>query len=139
MTVQIREKLTYNGEVYEMFDEPLESYHYKYDIERLNRTQTIFSTNCWRGYVGHWAIEDEKLYLVELDYFEVSPRIGLGDLFPGQQKVFAEWFSGAIQTESDEKYMYLEFKIEKGKLIEVEKKENKYIRDFDFDQLLDSL
>lgn len=138
MTVQIREKLTYNGQTYEIFDEPLESYLYEHPIESTNDTYIVRS-NCWRGYVGHWAIEDEKLYLVELDYFEVSPRIGLGDLFPGQQKVFAEWFSGAIQTESDEKYMYLEFKIEKGKLIEVEKKENKYIRDFDFDQLLDSL
>ena len=137
MTLQIREKLTYNGEVYEMFDEPLRSYLYKYDIERLNRTQTIFSTNCWRGYVGHWAIEDDKLYLVELDYFEFSPRIGLENLFPGKQKVFAEWFSGSISTTLDEKYMYLEFKIEKGKLIEVVQKENKYISDFD--QLLDSL
>ena len=139
MTLQIREKLTYNGEVYEMFDEPLRSYLYKYDIERLNRTQTIYSTNCWRGYVGHWAIEDDKLYLVELDCLELPRRNALDALFLGQQKVFAEWFSGSISTTLDEKYMYLEFKIEKGKLIEVEKKENKYIRDFDFDQLLDSL
>ena len=139
MTLQIREKLTYNGEVYEMFDEPLRSFLYKYDIERLNRTQTIFSTNCWRGYVGHWAIEDDKLYLVELDCLELPRRNALDALFLGQQKVFAEWFSGSISTTLDEKYMYLEFKIEKGKLIEVEKKENKYIRDFDFDQLLDSL
>ena len=139
MTLQIREKLTYNGEVYEMFDEPLRSFLYKYDIERLNRTQTIFSTNCWRGYVGHWAIEDDKLYLVELDCLELPRRNALDALFLGQQKVFAEWFSGSISTTLNEKYMYLEFKIEKGKLIEVEKKENKYIRDFDFDQLLDSL
>ena len=137
MTLQIREKLTYNGEVYEMFDEPLESYHYKYDIERLNRTQTIFSTNCWRGYVGHWAIEDDKLYLVELDCLELPRRNALDALFLGQQKVFAEWFSGSISTTLNEKYMYLEFKIEKGKLIEVVQKENKYISDFD--QLLDSL
>ena len=40
-------------------------------------------------------------------------------------------------TTLDDMYMYLEFKIEKGKLIEVVQKENKYISDFD--QLLDSL
>ena len=137
MTLQIREKLTYNGEVYEMFDEPLRSFLYKYDIERLNRTQTIFSTNCWRGYVGHWAIEDDKLYLVELDCLELPRRNALDALFLGQQKVFAVWFSGSISTTLNEKYMYLEFKIEKGKLIEVVQKENKYISDFD--QLLDSL
>ena len=139
MTLQIREKLTYNGEVYEMFDEPLRSFLYKYDIERLNRTQTIFSTNCWRGYVGHWAIEDDKLYLVELDCLELPRRNALDALFPGQQKVFAEWFSGSISTTLNEKYMYLEFKIEKGKLIEVVQKENKYKYISDFDQLLDSL
>ena len=139
MTLQIREKLTYNGEVYEMFDEPLRSYLYKYDIERLNRTQTIFSTNCWRGYVGYWAIEDDKLYLVELDCLELPRRNALDALFPGQQKVFAEWFSGSISTTLNEKYMYLEFKIEKGKLIEVVQKENKYKYISDFDQLLDSL
>ena len=126
MTVQIREKLTYNGKVYEMFDEPLRSYHYKYDIERLNRTQTIFSTNCWRGYVGHWAIEDDKLFLVELDCLELPRRNALDKLFPGQKKVFAEWFSGTIHTFSDKMYMYLEFKIEKGHLVEVLEKESKY-------------
>lgn len=126
MTVQIREKLTYNGVVYEMFDEPLNSYLYEHPIKSTNDTYTVRSSNCWRGYIGHWAIEDDKLYLVELNYFEVSPRIGLGDLFPRQEKVFAEWFSGTIWTTLDDMYMYLEFKIERGKLIEVEKKECKY-------------
>ena len=64
-------------------------------------------------------------------------RNALDNLFPGQQKVFAEWFSGTITTTLDEKYMSLEFNIEKGELIEVVQKENKYISDFD--QLLDSL
>lgn len=137
--LQIAEKLTYNGKKYDLHTEPLKSYLYKHPIERPSRTRT-FSTACWRGYVGHWAIEDDKLYLVELDYFKFSPRIGLENLFPSQQKVFAEWFSGSISTTLDEKYMYLEFKIEKGELIEVEKKESeyksKYMRNFDIDKLL---
>ena len=127
MTVQIAEKLIYNGQKYDLHTEPLKSYLYKHPIERLNRTQTIFSTNCWRGYVGHWAIEDNKLYLVELHSFEIPHRNALDDIFPGQQKVFAEWFSGTIHTFSDKMYMYLEFKIEKGHLVEVEKKKSKYI------------
>ena len=139
MTVQITEKLTYKGQKYELYTEPLRPYLDEHPIERLGRTH-IRRTNCWRGYVGHWAIEDDKLYLVELDYFKFSPRIGLENLFPGQQKVFAEWFSGSISTTLDEKFMYLEFKIEKGELIEVEKKESKYkskyMRNFDIDKLL---
>lgn len=138
MTRQIAEKLIYNGQKYELHTEPLRPYFYEHPIERSSRT-LIESTDCWRGYVGHWAIEDDKLYLVELDCLELPRRNALDALFPGQQKVFAEWFSGTLRTTLDEKYMCLEFKIERGKLIEVVRKENKYIRDFDFDQLLDSL
>ena len=138
MTRQIAEKLTYNGKEYELHTEPLRAYLYEHPIESTNDTY-IVSTNCWRGYVGYWAIEDDKLYLVELDCLELPRRNALDALFPGQQKVFAEWFSGTIRTTLDEKYMYLEFKIEKGKLIEVVQKENKYKYISDFDQLLDSL
>ena len=125
MTLQIAEKLTYNGKKYDLHTEPLKSYLYKHPIERPIRTRT-FSTACWRGYVGHWTIEDDKLYLVELDCLELPPRNALDDIFSGQQKVFAEWFSGTIHTFSDKMYMYLEFKIEKGHLVEVLEKESKY-------------
>ena len=125
MTLQIAEKLTYNGKKYDLHTEPLKSYLYKHPIERPSCTRT-FSTACWRGYVGHWAIEDNKLYLVELHSFEIPHRNALDDIFPGQQKVFAEWFSGTIHTFSDKMYMYLEFKIENGCLVNVEKKESKY-------------
>ena len=126
MTRQITEKLTYKGQKYELYTEPLRPYLDEHPIERLGRTH-IRRTNCWRGYVGHWAIEDDKLYLVELDCLELPPRNALDDIFSGQQKVFAEWFSGTIHTFSDKMYMYLEFKIEKGHLVEVEKKKSKYI------------
>ena len=126
MTRQIAEKLTYNGQKYEMHTKPLSPYLAEHPIELSGRTH-IERTDCWRGYVGHWAIEDDKLYLVDLDSFEIPHRNALYDLFPGQQKVFAEWFSGTISTVSDKKYMYFEFKIENGCLIEVEKKKSKYI------------
>ena len=125
MTLQIAEKLTYNGKKYDLHTEPLKSNLYKHPIERPSCTRT-FSTACRRGYVGHWAIEDNKLYLVELHSFEIPHRNALDDIFPGQQKVFAEWFSGTIHTFSDKMYMYLEFKIENGCLVNVEKKESKY-------------
>ena len=136
MTLQIKEKLTYNGRVYYLFDEPLRPYLYKHPIERPSCTRT-FSTACWRGYVGHWVIEDSKLYLVELYSIDKEPL--LDKLFPGQEKVFAEWFSDTIHTISDKMYKYYEFKIEKGRLVKVGKKENEYIRDLDFDELLESL
>lgn len=139
MTRQIAEKLAYNGQKYELHTEPLSLYLDKHPIERTGDTY-IVSTACWRGYVGHWTIEDDKLYLVELDDFDVfRPGHIMGNLFPGQEKVFAEWFSGTIRTTLDDMYMYLEFKLENGRLVEVWKKEDEYIRNLDFDKLLDSL
>ena len=138
MTRQIAEKLTYNGKEYELHTEPLRAYFYEHPIESTNDTY-IFSTNCWRGYVGHWAIEDDKLFLVELDCLELPRRNALDKLFPGQKKVFAEWFSGTIHTFSDKMYMYLEFKIEKGHLVKVLEKESEYkgeyMRNFNFEEL----
>ena len=130
MTLQIKEKLTYNEQKYKLHTEPLKPYLDEHPIERLGRTH-IKRTDCWRGYVGHWAIEDDKLYLVELDSFEIPHRNALDDLFPDQEKVFAEWFSGTIHTFSDKMYMYLEFKIENGCLVNVEKKESEYMKILD--------
>ena len=126
MTLQIAERMIYNGQEYQLHTEPLKSYLYEHPIKRPGPTHS-FCTACWRGYVGHWAIEDDKLYLVELDSFEIPHRNALDDLFPDQEKVFAEWFSGTIHTTLDDMYMYLEFKFENGCLIEVEKKKSKYI------------
>ena len=105
MTLQIREKLTYNGKEYYIFDEPLSSYLSRNSLTSLDRSRRFgFQTNCWRGYVGEWVIENDKLYLVKL---ELVPRVcadydGMSRLFPGQEKVFAEWFSGHISFFDDD-------------------------------------
>ena len=127
MTEQICDKLTYNGKEYDIHNEPLYPYLIRnYPTNLFRPSNNTIQTDCWRGYVGHWAIEDDKLYLLELDCLELPPRNALDDIFSGQQKVFAEWFSGTIHTFSDKMYMYLEFKIEKGHLVEVLEKESKY-------------
>ena len=57
------------------------------------------STACWRGYIATWKIIDSKLYLIELDATtENYAKRDVNFLFPGQQKVFAEWFSGTIEA-----------------------------------------
>ncbi|MBO5250849.1 MAG: hypothetical protein J6B31_02475 [Bacteroidaceae bacterium] len=117
MTLQITEELTYNGQKYKLYTEPLRSYLYDHPIKRTHS----FSTACWRGYIGHWAIEEDKLYLVRLDSIDREPL--LDKLFPGQEKVFAEWFSGTI-TISDEMYKYYELNIENGRLVEGKRKMN---------------
>ena len=102
MTLQISEKLIYKDIEFYIGTYPLETY--------LEEKQICFnweSTACQRGYNGTWLIEDDKLFLIDLsatiikDYgmwkwpFEYV-EVGLDYLFPNQEKVFAEWFSGEL-------------------------------------------
>lgn len=98
MTVQGCETLIYNGDEYRTNSEPLKQY-----LEIKNITFAHPHTGCWRGYYGDWLIEDDNLYLIGLKaWIEISniPRrikeVGLDYIFPNQEKVFAEWFSGDI-------------------------------------------
>lgn len=100
MTAQCRERLIYNGEEYYLATEPLASYLIKHDIRFIAP-----HTACWRGYIGSWLIEDNKLYLVDLKAnisegnkkFGADKEVGLDFLFPGQTKVFANWYSEVIR------------------------------------------
>ncbi|WP_077152936.1 hypothetical protein [Bacteroides bouchesdurhonensis] len=100
MTAQCRERLIYNGEEYYLATEPLASYLIKHYIRFIAP-----HTACWRGYIGSWLIEDNKLYLVDLKAnisegnkkFGADKEVGLDFLFPGQTKVFANWYSEVIR------------------------------------------
>ena len=99
MTVQISEVMIYNGEEYQLVGVPLEPYLLKHNIIFEAR-----NSGCWRGYIGHWLIEDSCLYLTNLSANIAnnnsgwgSEKVGIDYLFPGQNKVFAEWFSGKLR------------------------------------------
>ena len=102
MTVQVAEKLIYRDVEFYIETYPLKIY--------LTENQICFdreNSSCGRGYIGTWLIEDDKLFLIDLsatiikDYgmwkwpFEYV-EVGLDYLFPNQDKVFAEWFSGEL-------------------------------------------
>lgn len=142
MTAQEKDKLTFNDEVYYLATEPLMPYLQKHNI----KFETWW-TACWRGYTGNWIIEDNKLYLVALHGWikndsadETKSKLRSVDmnyLFPDQEKVFAEWFTGEIRIPYGEmlqyyhigyasvyeKELYLEF--ENGYLIGKREKDNK--------------
>ena len=62
MTAQHREELVYNDQVYYLETEPLKPY--------LDKNKIKFTPNCsacWRGYIGKWIVENNKLYIVSLD------------------------------------------------------------------------
>ena len=96
MTAQVRDVLTYNGATYHLATEPLEQL-----LEIMGDDKPILispHTACWRGYVGKWQVIDDKLYLVDFKgYGENQVKVGIDYIFPGQVKVFAEWYSGEIR------------------------------------------
>tara|TARA_R110000764_G_scaffold225295_1_gene314712 strand:- start:7309 stop:7785 length:477 start_codon:yes stop_codon:yes gene_type:complete len=97
MTAQVKEKLYSDGKEYGMATEPLKPY-----LEKLDNKPkfSLLNTGCWRGYVGKWEVLNNHLYIIDLfSQIEISNEIvevGLGYLFPEQEKVFANWFSGSI-------------------------------------------
>ncbi|MEP6262749.1 MAG: hypothetical protein ABJ092_14330 [Gillisia sp.] len=106
MTAQSREIIYIDGKEERMAAEPLGFY-----LNNNPQFKFKFSnTACWRGYYGTWTLENDRLYLIELEGNIDGPDdswnpVDLQYLFPGQEKVFANWFSDII-------------KIEKGDLLE---------------------
>ena len=109
MTAQFREKLTYNGKEYGLATEPLEPY-----LDEHGFKFYAWCTACWRGYKGSWIIENDKLYLVGFHGWVLessgencgSSCVDMNYLFPGQEKVFAEWFSGELRIPHGEMLQY---------------------------------
>jgi len=144
MTAQTREILYYNGEKFLLSTEPLKPLLEIIGDETPFPEPHVISSGCWRGYVGTWEIKDDKLYLVELQgYPKENKELSLDNLFPNQNIVFAEWFSGEIKIPQGKMLHYehmgymsifekdLFFKFEKGTL--VDKREVDNTKNFDPD------
>ena len=97
MTAQVHEKIRYQGKRMRLASCP----HFPEDHPRINeaseedimklamadKTGIIFSTACWREYIGSWSIRRGKLYLTKLE-----GRFRL----EGKDAIFAEWFTGEL-------------------------------------------
>lgn len=107
MTAQVGETLIYNNEEYSLATEPLSPYLAKHNIKF-----PFTMTTCRRGYCGKWLIENNKLYLIDLKansgkFFFDGRTVGIDYLFPGQNKVFADWYSGKIRIPYGEMMQYV--------------------------------
>lgn len=95
MTAQIKDVLIYNKEELRMSAEPLKDYLMK---AKLPHELVAPNTACWRGYYSKWAIDNNKLFLIELQgYILDYQEVGMEYLFPNEEFVFAEWFTGEIR------------------------------------------
>lgn len=99
MTDQFSESLIYQSSEYNLCTEPLGPF-----LESSASTVKFHgsSTALWRGYIGTWAIENERLYLVKLsgrvEATDGKREVGLEALFPDYPDgVFAHWFTGVLR------------------------------------------
>ena len=147
MTAQFRESIKIDGKEYGMASEPLESLIAKEfsggkeGFPEGYPTLYPSCTACWRGYTGHWIIEDDQLWLEDMRgsdvdddekiYVEVAHNeLKLLDwrktLFNHQQgNIKADWFSGQLVIEMGEliEYVHMGYssQYEKYMLIDIEK------------------
>jgi hypothetical protein len=139
MTAQVHERIILEGEERSMaFCPPIPRDHpritgLEYDevrkgVEAGSITSFIYSTACWRRYIGTWKLDDGRLYLVALDgVYRVV----------GDEPIFADWFTGVLRIPSGNMLHYVhmgfgsvyEFethiKIENGVVIEERRIDNR--------------
>ncbi|MEB0114097.1 hypothetical protein QN397_22670 [Variovorax sp. RTB1] len=111
MTAQVPERLQYEGHTLALCTEPLASY-----LSTLSPAPAFrcFMTALTRAYQGTWAIEDGRLYLVELHGMLQDETHGdLLTVFPNAMgKVFADWYTGTLRAPLGErlKYVHMDFR-----------------------------
>ena len=98
MTAQVHEKIRYQGKRMRLAscphfpeDHPRIRHSSEKEVDNLkedNKTVIMFSTACWRGYIGSGSIRQGKLYLTKLEgHFRLE----------GKDALFAEWFTGELR------------------------------------------
>lgn len=109
MTAQFNEILHFQGDTHCLCTHPLSTY---FKITDNWPDLPPLSSACWRGYVGTWVIENDRLFLLKITtrFQNEAELLSLNDLFPGyEDKVFAHWFSGVLRCSQGEciKYVHM--------------------------------
>lgn len=128
MTAQFRDSIIYKGELNGIASEPFKSFLKTRTDIKYDR----YCSACWRGYIAKWEVIEDKLYLIGLNEFQFGKEepiikektYNFNDIFPEQNKVFADWFSGDIKIQQGEdlnnRYGYVPI-YEKEAILGVEK------------------
>lgn len=96
MTIQAGDILDYQGESYEIANNPLQSY---FNLQNPAPVFQFTNTANWRGYIATWQITPEgKLFLTGISgTFADGRPVSLDSLFPGQTRVFASWVNEVLR------------------------------------------
>ncbi len=95
MCGQITDSIIYQDTFYDLATLPLDSY-----LKSLKDPFEFQSSNTGlqRGYEGTWEIRNNLLLLVKLDGYVYNYRkVDIHCLFPGEDTVFANWFTGTLR------------------------------------------
>ena len=107
-TAQQAERIEWHGKAYLLFTQPLEQRY----PDRQQRPSFMVApltraANNARGYIGSWRLEDDRLYLVDIQAWFCKEgatgsadcrKVTVPDLFGDGAKapVFADWFNGEL-------------------------------------------
>lgn len=138
-TAQAPDCLTYNGEKYDMFTNPLEYFFREFPKKRPGE---LSSTALWRGYIATFEIIQNELWVIDIEtesfsFFsdELKRRSVIKKCLDGKSKMKVEGFSGLLTLPQgkmlDYVHMGYESLYERYKLIEIEN--GNYVAEFDLD------
>jgi len=148
-SAQIPDTMIYNGKKYMFENNPLESYFKKHP-NKFPKSE-IWSSGLSKGYIATFEIKDNLLYLKDIKiyvreekeksgYFAPELKSVLNKVFPRQELVKADWFTGLIVLsygkvigfEGFESIYdrYLLFEIDKGEIIQEKQFDNKEYEEF---------
>ena len=134
MAAQLPDKILLDGEIQQLYSNPLEHYWIRTDKKRPMFYQL---PNCRRGYVATWEIKNSQLFLKDLDgnyerstlfFGTQTARYSLKILFPksGSRLIKANWFSGKLRVPQGKMTIYDEdygSRFEQEVIITIEKGE----------------
>lgn len=111
MTPQIPDTVIYKGEKYFTYSDPF-GYYLLSIKPKLRPPFSESSSANHSGYIVHYEVKDDKLYMVELEgnllitegKKTYDQEVGLDYIFPGQKEVFAEWFTGDLNLTLPDKF-----------------------------------
>ena len=141
-TGQEGERITWKGQEYEMLTLPLFQCH-EFDSLGMKMESEASITSLWRGYVGHWCIENDMLYLdhIVTDRGKTLYAKDMPELrkYCKNGRVAATWFSDTLRVVSGKQVFYEHMgftryyehedfiAVKQGKIVSVKRVENKLI------------
>lgn len=113
MSAQAKDTILINGKKYTLCGSPIFDYWKKNN----NKPRLLsFNTGLHRGFYAGWEILNSKLYLINFygENYIFRQKGGitrvadltLKDLFPNEEMVFAEWYTGEIKIPFGEQIDY---------------------------------